>query len=324
MKFYTDVSLYRNEILLRGYDNGRRVKECVAFRPYLFLPSKEQTEYRTLDGRYVDKITFDSIREARDFTKKYDDVSNFEFFGITNYDYLYIYENYKGRIEYDFDKLSVVVLDIETDCSSGFPDMDTADKEVWSITLRKNGNSLVLGQKHWKPKDENTRYVLCKDEADLLRNFLYFWNSDEWQPDIITGWYIDFFDIPYLVRRITRVLSENEARRLSPWEKLSSRKIYVKGQEKEVFVPVGIQTLDYQEVYKKFSFKNHESYSLEYICQEVLGVGKLDYSEWGSLADLYNGIIQVGEDADVKKGSVAELAKLRSKLRNELDRRKRK
>lgn len=305
-KFYVDVSLNRNEVLLRGYENGRRIQESIEYKPYVFVPAKKETKFKTLEGHYVDKLEFDSIREARDFIKKYEDVENFKIYGLTNFDYLFIYDNYPGKIEFDPSLISLVILDIETDSSSGFPDIQLADKAVTAITLKKNGKALSLGMKYYKPKTADVEYVLCKDEAELLRNFLFYWNSEKWSPDVISGWNIDHFDIPYLVNRITRVLSEEDAKRLSPWGKLHQKRVFIKGREVEMFVPVGIQVLDYMEVYKKFSFKVQESYSLNYIASEVLGEKKVDYSEYGSLHNLYEKNFELFIDYNVHDCTLIE------------------
>ncbi len=71
-KFYTNVTLIRNDIYVRGYENGQRVQHVVPYKPYLFVHSKgvTSTKYRNLQGKAVDKLEFDSISEARDFIKR--------------------------------------------------------------------------------------------------------------------------------------------------------------------------------------------------------------------------------------------------------------
>ena len=70
-KFYTNVSIYRDEVLVRGYENGERVQYSVPFKPYLFVTSKgKNTRYKTLKGLPVDRVDFGSISEARDFMRR--------------------------------------------------------------------------------------------------------------------------------------------------------------------------------------------------------------------------------------------------------------
>jgi hypothetical protein len=102
MKFYTNCYLYKNDILVRGYDNGVRFQEKEHLKPYLFVPSKSNTaEYRTLKGQKVDKLVFDSVYGARDFIKRYDGVSGFDFYGSANFVYPYLNDRFPGRVDYD-------------------------------------------------------------------------------------------------------------------------------------------------------------------------------------------------------------------------------
>ena len=297
MTFYTNIFSRGSKIYRRGYYRGKRIKDVIDYKPYLFVLS-QNGDYKTLDGRAVEKIEFPSIPEARDFVKKYQDVDNFEFFGLTNYQYAFINDEYPGEIDYDPSLVSVVSIDIETPTDQGFPDPQTAAVPISNISLSKNGKIVVFGTKFYKAKDSNVHYVMCKDEKDLLGKFLILWNHEDWAPDIITGWNIEHFDIPYIVNRISRVLGEADVKRLSPWGMVNDREI-VRGKSSsnsskdisqridKVYELVGIASLDYIELYKKFSFKNQESYKLDHIANVELGENKLDYSEYGSLFELY-------------------------------------
>ena len=227
MKFYTSVYQRGDKIYVCGYENGTRVEFIEKYKPYLFMP-KENGFYRTLEGTAVDKIKFDSIREAKEFVETYQEVSNFKFYGLTNYQYVFMYDYYPGEIQYDPSLVSVVTIDIECAADEGFPDIQKADKEVTAICLRKNGKSVVFGCGEFETTDENVVYVKCKDEANLLDKFLKVWNHPSWKPDIVTGWNIEFFDIPYLVNRIKSVLGEEEAKKLSPWKMLEEKEVEFK------------------------------------------------------------------------------------------------
>jgi DNA polymerase elongation subunit (family B) len=298
MNFYTHVHLNRNKILLRGYSQGRRVQETIEYEPYIFERSSRDTGYRTLQGQGVEKVIFPSILEAKDYIKTFKDTSGKVIYGLTQFQYVFLNDEYPGEVVYDQDQISIVSLDIETDSSSGFPDIQSADKAITAITVSKNGGKVVLGLKPYKPKEDSVRYFMCKDEIDLLRKFIMVWTSDEWSPDVVTGWNIEMFDIPYIVNRVRRLLGDREAKALSPWGLIFEREI-VRGKSSAnsskdisertdvVFDLVGISILDYMQLYKKFSFTNQESYKLDHIANVVLGEKKLDYSEYGSLNDLY-------------------------------------
>jgi len=101
-KFYTNVHLYKNDILLRGYENGQRVHQIIPCKPYLFIPSKTgNSPYKTLKGKTVDRIDFENPYDARDFVNRYKDVSGFDIYGMTNYVYPFINDYYPSEIDYD-------------------------------------------------------------------------------------------------------------------------------------------------------------------------------------------------------------------------------
>lgn len=288
-RFYTNVYLFKDEILLRGYEEGQRVQQSIPYTPYLFVNSRTRdSEFRTLSGHPVDKLEFDSVRVAREFCEKYKEIENFPVHGLRNFVYTFIRDHYPGEIQYDQSKISVVSIDIETATEGGFPNIETANQPIISISLRKNGRTVVFGFNDYTPKSENVIYIKCGDETALLEKFLTTWESSQFSPDIVTGWNIEAFDIPYLVRRIRFVLDDKAAKRLSPWGKLNSRK-YENGfgKEMEVFEPVGLAVLDYMLLYKKFSYTPQESYRLDHIAQYELGENKLDYSMYESMHEFY-------------------------------------
>ena len=291
MKFYTHAQQRGDKIYVRGYDNGKRIAKVVSYKPYLFLP-KQDGFYRTLDGKSVDKLSFDSIGDAKDFLEKYDGVANMDIYGLTAFTYTYLYDEYPGDIQYDPSIVSVVSIDIECAADDGFPSIQNADKEITAITLRKNGKSIVFGCGDYVEHTPDIKYIRCKNEHELLDKFLQVWNHDSWKPDVVTGWNIEFFDIPYTVNRIKKILGDAEAKRLSPWKILDEREVEFKGKKNQSYSPVGIAVLDYYQLYRKFSFGNQESYKLDYIAQVELGKKKIDYSEHGNLLALYKNDFQ--------------------------------
>jgi len=290
-KFYTNVFSRGNKVYVRGYENGKAFQKYEYYKPYLFVDDKDGN-YKTVDKKPASKIMFNSISEAREFVTKYKDIQNFNYYGLENFQYLYIYDNYSGDVQYDPSKMSVVSLDIECIADQGFPDIQLADKEITAITIRKNKLNLVFGCGEFVTDDPNTKYFRCKDEKELLYKFVDIWNRPFVKPDIITGWNIEFFDIPYLVNRIRNICGEGLARNLSPWRMINEGKVHYKGKENQNFILLGISTLDYYQLYRKFTFGNQESYKLDYIASVELGEKKIDYSEYGSLLELYKNNFQ--------------------------------
>ena len=286
MKFFTNIFQRGDKLYLRGYNNARLIETVIPYRPYMFVP-KSDGAYKTINGKGVDKIQFESIKEAKEFISKYEDVSNFEIYGLTNFPYVFLNDEYKNEFEYDASLISIVSLDIETRSDTGFPNIEKADKEITAITIRKNKKSYVFGCGEYKEHEDNIVYIKCNNEYELLLKFLKVWNFKDVKPDIITGWNIEFFDIPYLINRITNILGEEHAKKLSPWDIIRAKEVNFKGKINNTYDIYGISILDYYQLYRKFSFKNEESYKLDYIAQQVLGIQKLDYSEYGSLEKLY-------------------------------------
>ena len=106
-------------------------------------------------------------------------------------------------------------------------------------------------------------------------------------PDVITGWNIQLYDIPYIFRRLERVLGEKLKKRMSPWGLVSEGEIHLMGRTHITFDIGGVTQLDYLDLYKKFTYKAQESYRLDYIAEVELGQKKLDHSEFDTFKDFY-------------------------------------
>jgi DNA polymerase elongation subunit (family B) len=287
-KFYTRVDAIGDDLLVCGYEDGKRIQKKVRYKPYLFTPTRNETKYRTIDGRPVEKREFESIRAAHDFLKVYKDSANSPIYGLNKFPYVWIYDNYKGEINYDSSLVSVVTVDIEVDITgdTGFPKPELAQNEITLITISRNGKKSVFGCQEFANDDPSVTYYKCVDESALLRSFLDVWNSVEYSPDIVTGWNVEFFDVPYIVNRISQVLGRDHAKKLSPWKHIKQRNINRAGREEQTYDLYGVSILDYMALYRKFGFKIQESYALDYIAEQELGEKKIDYSHIGTLADL--------------------------------------
>jgi len=123
--FYTSVTRYGNQILHRGYENGKRVQYKVEFQPTLFVPSKTPSDWKSIHGQYMAPVLPGNMRECKDFLKQYEDVPNFEVHGNTSYHIQAIHEWYPEEIKYDTGIIKILFFDIEThDITGGyvFPD----------------------------------------------------------------------------------------------------------------------------------------------------------------------------------------------------------
>ena len=286
MKFYTHFSKLGNHILVRGYNNGKRFTDKVEYNPTLYLPAgTKDAEYRTLDGQSLAAVSQGTMRDATEFMKRYEDVDNFKVYGSTNFPYVYINEAYPGKVDYDPSQIKIANIDIEVGSENGFPEPESASEPITAITFKISGHFYVFGCGDFKTNRDDVTYLKCRDENNLIMRFLDMW--EETSPDIVTGWNIQFFDIPYLNNRITKLMGDNTAQRLSPFNRIYERTTTIHNKPQTIFEFVGIATLDYLEVYRKFTYSQQESFSLNHIAYLELGEKKLDYSEVESLHQLY-------------------------------------
>jgi DNA polymerase elongation subunit (family B) len=312
-KYYTNVASIGNNIFYRGVKDGRRVKLKIAYTPTLFLPSKKPTKFKTLEGDFLEPMKFESIREARDFVKRYDEVSNFKIYGNSNYQYAFIADEFKGMVEWNIDELSIAVIDIEVGSENGFPDPYLANEPITAIAIKYlNGDMVVFGCGEYVIQGKE-KYIKCDDEYSLCKKFLKFWEEN--CPDVISGWNIKFFDIPYLINRFNRILGEDETKKLSPWGMINSRKAVVNNRELTAYDFVGVSTLDYIELYRWYApgGKSQESYKLDNIANVEIGENKLSYDEYDNLHQLYRLNYQKFIEYNIK--DVELIFKLEEKLK---------
>ena len=287
MDFYTNVAIINDTVLYRGFSGGERVERREDFSPTLYVTSKNQTKYKTLEGNCVEPVHFGGIKDAKEFVNTYEAVDNFTIYGNTKYLYQYILSKYPKEVDYDFSQLNIMSLDIETTSENGFPSVEEAREEILCITVKDFTSKKIItwGCGEFRNSRDDVHYVYCQNERELLIKFLEYWVQKT--PDVITGWNVKFFDMPFICRRIDRMLSIKHMRSMSPWNSVRERKLFVKGQEKIYYDIIGVATLDYYDLYQKFTYTNQESYRLDHIAFVELGQKKLDHSEFENFQDFY-------------------------------------
>ena len=289
-RFYTNVQMVGDHFLVRGYENGRHFATREKFYPTLFVPSNKETKYKTLEGDYVESIDPGTVRDCREFIKKYDGVQNFKVYGNDRYIYQYISEMYpEEEVKFDTTKIKISTIDIEVKTENGFPDVESAAEEVLLITVQDYTTKQIRtwGQGPFNNKQENVIYKSFRTEYELLNDFINWWMIETNTPEVVTGWNSELYDMPYLVRRIDRILGEKLMKRLSPWGLVTERETIVMGRKQISYDVGGITQLDYLNLYKKFTYKAQESYRLDYIASVELGQKKLDHSEFDTFKDFY-------------------------------------
>ena len=301
-----------NDILYRGIENGRRVKRKIPYQPTLFVPTNKKTEWKTLDGRQVEEFKVGSILETNTFMKKHRNISGLEIHGNLNYVYSYIADEFPGELSYNFDDLVIAYIDIETECEKGFPDYKSPNERVIAITIAVNGEYHVLGLGDFVTKNDNEIAYNFQTEEQLLDEFYRLW--DELQPDIVTGWNIRFFDIPYLYNRSCRVVGEKKAKMLSPWRTVREKTVHRMNRDHDVYEPLGVSVLDYYELYQTFTYTNQESYRLDHISFVELGENKLSYDEFDSIAEFYQKDFQKFIEYNIKDVKLVHQLEQKMKL----------
>ena len=290
MRFYTNVFQIGNDILIRGYENGKHFSDRQKFQPTLYVPTKRKSKWRTLDNIPVEPVQPGTIKECREFIDKYSSVNGFAVFGNERYVHQYISEMYpENEIKFDISKIKLITIDIEVAAESGFPDPFNCAEELLLITIQDYNTKKVItfGSRPYANQDRpNFRYVQCHDEEDLINRFLDWWQQNT--PEVITGWNCEFYDIPYLTGRIERIMGEKTMKKMSPWNILRRNEIVIAGRKNISCDVAGISVIDYLDLYKKSpGTPNQESYRLDHIASQELGQKKLDHSEFDTFREFY-------------------------------------
>ena len=288
MNFYTNVQLIGNNVLVRGVKNGKRFETKEEFFPTLFVKSKKDSKYKTLQGETVEPIKPGTVRDCREFYNKYEGVEGFEIYGNDRYIYQYISEKYpEDEIKFDISKIKLVTIDIEVASEQGFPDVESCVEEILAITIQDYTTKEIItwGVKPFINKQSNVTYHHCPSEYKLLSSFINYWMYNV--PDVVTGWNIQLYDVPYICKRLNRVLGEKLMKRFSNWGLVTEGSVEMMGRKHTTFDVGGLTQLDYLDLYKKFTYKAQESYRLDYIAQVELGQQKLDHSEFDTFKDFY-------------------------------------
>ena len=309
-RLYSNVTLLGDSILCRGYENGDSVSFKEIIKPTLFVPSP-QGKWKSLTGESMTPVKQDGAKRAREFLEKYKDVDNFEVHGYERFVYQWISEKYPGQLRFNMSDMKIITIDIEVACENGFPDVEASQEEMLCITIKDlaTGKFITWGTREAKV---DTEYRVFWTEQEMLTDFHKWWCSNT--PDIITGWNCNLYDIPYICRRLERVLGEKWQKSLSPWNKVNMREVYIQGRRNLAYDILGVSILDYLDLYRKFTYTNQESYRLEHIATVELGEGKLDHSEFENFKDFYTEHWQKFVEYNIKDVDLVDRLEKKMKL----------
>lgn len=287
MRFYTNAVIRGDNILIRKFENGRRILAKERYDPTLFvarMPKSTEPLWHSIDKQKLAPLKFNGIRDAKTYIKSYGDVSNFKLFGFDRFVYSFLNEKYPDDIEFDYEHIRIASLDIEVASDNGFPNPKDAAQPIISITYMVAGKFYVYGIGKFETERTDIEYFRCATEKDILMRFIIDWAID--YPDIVIGWNVNKFDITYIIHRTMQLLDEEWLNRISPWGRVN--KVNTFERDADITYKIdGITILDYLELYKKFTYTQQESYKLDHICSIELGEKKIDYSEYETLHRLY-------------------------------------
>lgn len=310
-KFYTFCDRFGGNILHRFVNkSGSKRIEKVSHFPISLYEVDRFGEHTGLGDIPLKEYCFESIDSLKKFH------FNKKPWGQQHLHLQFLSEEYPGEVKFDPSKITICYIDIETYVGDSFPHPALAQQPITAITMKFSDRdiSVSLGCKSLDSPIPGNRYIQCRDEQELLQKFLIEWRDAE--IDIVSSWNGDSFDIPYIVNRLKNVLGDNAPNTLSPFNKMFKngliREKKLKGDDIGYDI-LGITSYDYMDLYKKFNMGTPESYSLNYITGLELGEGKIDYSEEGSLNDLYENNFQKYLEYNIKDTLLVE--KLEGKLK---------
>jgi DNA polymerase elongation subunit (family B) len=269
--------------------NGERIyKEYPA--TYIFYYDDPRGKFRTVYDTPVSRF---SSRSYKEFQKELRINSNKRLWeSDINPVFRCLEENYSGVTS---PKLQTAFFDIEVDFDPvrGYSRPEDPFNAITSISVYMDWMdklvTLVVPPKSysWETAQEIcNQYDNCflfEREEDMLNTFLDLIED----ADILSGWNSEGFDIPYMVMRTTKVLSKDDTRRFCLWGQLPKQRTFERfGAENLTFDTVGRVHMDYMQLYRKYTYEERHSYSLDAIGEYELDERKTQYE--GTLDQLYN------------------------------------
>lgn len=311
---YTNVSQRGNQIYVRGVKDGQRYNGKVPFSPTVWISNKSPTSpWRTLDGTRVEAIQPGSINDCKEFVERYKDVHGFDVYESPGNIYQYITEEWPGEIRWSPNDIKVFTVDIETEVESGFPDPATAGERILLISIKDTRHNSIItwGAYAYDNSHTHVEYREFSSEQSMLKDFISWWQHN--CPDAVTGWNSSLFDVTYLYNRLVRVVGEQLAKKLSPWGVVNQRDVDLGGRTAVKTYIMGVASLDYLDLYKKFTYSAQESYKLDYIAYVELSERKLE-NPGTSFKDFYTNYWQTFVDYNIRDVELVDKLDAKMKL----------
>jgi len=253
--------------------------------PYVYYPY-ERGEIKTIYGQPVTKRHFKSYSDYYSYIKGRKEI----FEDRVRPEIQFLAERYHSIPDEDMDRprLRTYFLDIETDSKVGFPHPEEAKDPICLVSIYddKLNTTTVFGLGNYTAGkyfgEKYIHYIKCDNEKVLITRLLNF--IHKFPPDVISGWSIYDFDIPYIINRTKRLFDDPKMfMRLSP---INDVQVWA-GKSGNMNINIsGVTILDYISLYKWYSPTKLERYSLDFVSNYELDKGKTDYSQYKDLRDL--------------------------------------
>jgi len=257
---------------------------------YIFYYDDPRGKFRSLTGDPVSRFSCRSNKEFRREMAAHRGVRLYE--ADINPVFRCLEDNYRGQ---DAPRLHTAFFDIEVDFDAerGFSRPEDPFNAITAISVYLDWLdqlvTLVRPPRHMSDETaaeisrEFPNTYVFRDEGELLKSFLDLIDD----ADVLSGWNSEGYDIPYTVQRITRVLSRDDTRRFCLWGQLPRQRTFERfGAEQITFDLVGRIHLDYMQLYRKYTYEERHSYSLDSILEYEGLEGKTRFE--GTLDQLYN------------------------------------
>ena len=269
--------------------NGERVyKEYPA--SYVFYYDDPRGKFQSIYGTPVSRFT---ARSSKEFRKEQAIQRGKQLYeSDINPVFRCLEDNYKNK---DAPELHTAFFDIEVDFhqEKGFSPTTDPFNAVTAISVYLQWIdqlvTLAVPPKHMSLESANDiarnfdNCIIFAKEEDMFKTFLDLIED----ADVLSGWNSEGYDIPYTVNRITRVLSKDDTRRFCLWNQFPKERMFERfGAESQTYDLAGRVHMDYMQLYRKYTYEERHSYSLDAIAEYELGDTKTQYE--GTLDQLYN------------------------------------
>lgn len=281
---YLNFFQHKGKIYLKYIDDGKIFYHVEKdYTPEIFVYQNNKTDkisgYTIFGDPLVRMNKNENIFETRNLVKKYN-TENFPVFGYSKVENAFVYDMFKDK-KPKMSDVNICYIDIETECENGFPDVQKANEKINIISLSFSNTNIIHSIYVNEVSMEDTsevKYYQCKSEIELLTRFLEIFSNNGKYSDILSGWHVKGFDIPYLYNRIGKILGADSVNKLSPFGLVSTREENDDYGNVNLIINIhGISIVDYLPLYKKYAKTPRETYKLDFIAKVELKDSKVKH-----------------------------------------------